>query len=111
KASVQLSNENLLRTVDTHSGLLPTWIQGDMSGPLSSQDLAIAVNGRIAAVSQTFGVGGVTKFDAMVPEGSLHDGRNDVSVFAVQPDGSLEELRGSSLTTTLKTRGGHQVIA
>jgi hypothetical protein len=111
KASVQLSNENLLRTVDTHSGLLPTWIQGDVSGPLDSQDLAIGVNGRIAAMTQTFGVGGVTKFDAMVPEGSLHDGRNDVSVFAVQPNGSLEELKGSSVTTTLKTRGGVQVIA
>ena len=110
KASVQLSNENLLRTVDTHSGLLPTWIQGDVSGPLGSQDLAVAVNGRVAAVTQTFDLGGVTKFDAMVPEGSLHDGRNDVSVFAVRPDGSLEELRGSSVTTTLTTRGGVQVI-
>jgi hypothetical protein len=109
--SVQLSNENLLRIVDTHSGLLPTWIQGQVSGPLDSQDLAVAVNGRVAAVTQTFGVGGVTKFDAMVPEGSLHDGRNDVSVFAVQPAGTLEELRGSSVTTTLKTRGGIQVIA
>ena len=107
---MQLSNENLLRTVDTHSGLLPTWIQGDVSGPLDSQDLAIAVNGRIAAVTQTFGVGGVTKFDAMVPEGSLHDGRNDVSVYAVQPSG-LEELKGSSVTTTLKTRGGIELIA
>ncbi|TMM17831.1 MAG: hypothetical protein E6F97_12660, partial [Actinobacteria bacterium] len=110
KASVQLSNENLLRTVDTHSGLLPTWIQGDVSGPLGSQDLAVAVNGRVAAVTQTFDLGGVTKFDAMVPEGSLHDGRNDVSVFAVQPDGSLEELRGSSVTTSLTRRGGGQVI-
>ena len=110
KASVQLSNENLLRTVDTHSGLLPTWIQGDVSGPLGSQDLAVAVNGRVAAVTQTFDLGGVTKFDAMVPEGSLHDGRNDVSVFAVRPDGSLEELRGSSVTTSLTRRGGGQVI-
>ena len=109
--SVQLSNENLLRTVDTRSGLLPTWVQGKVSGPLDSQDLAVAVNGRVAAVTQTFVVGGVTGFDAMVPEGSLHDGRNDVSVFAVQPDGSLEELRGSSVTTTIQTHGGLQVIA
>ena len=62
-------------------------------------------------MTQTFDVGGVTKFAAMIPEGSLHDGRNDVSVFSVQPGGSLEELRGSSVTTTLKTRGGIQVIA
>jgi hypothetical protein len=111
-ASVQLSDENLLRTVDTRSGLLPTWIQGDVSGSVGpGEDLAIGVNGRVAAVTQTFDVGGVTKFAAMVPDGSLHDGRNDVSVFAVQGDGSLEELRGSSVTTTLKTKGGSQVIA
>jgi hypothetical protein len=111
-SSVQLANENLLRTVDTRSELLPTWIQGTMSGaPGGSEDLAIGVNGRISAVTQSYDQGGVTRFDAMVPDGSLHDGRNDVSVFAVQADGSLEELRGSSVTTTLETRGGVQVIA
>jgi hypothetical protein len=109
-SSVQLSNENLLRTVDTRSELLPTWIQGQVSGQTGDEDVAVAVNGRIAAVTQTYDQGGVTRFDAMVPDGSLHDGRNDVSVFVVQPDGSLEELRGSSVTTTIKTRGGIQVI-
>ena len=56
-------------------------------------------------------VGGATKFDAMVPESSMHDGRNNVSVYVVHDDGSLEELRGSSVTTTLKAKGGGEVIA
>jgi Sulfatase len=110
-SSVQLQNENLLRTVDTRSGLLPTWIQGTISGAQPNEDLAVAVNGRISAVTQSYDQGGVTRFDAMVPDGSLHDARNDVSVFAVQADGSLDELKGSSVTTTLKTRGGVQVIS
>jgi hypothetical protein len=78
---VQLANENLLRTVDLHANLIPTWIQGDLSGGVQDgQALAVAVNGRISAMTQAFVVGGATKFDAMVPESSMHDGRNNVSV-------------------------------
>ena len=38
----------------------------------------------------------------MVPEGSLHDGRNNISVYLVHDDGSLEQLRGSNVVTTLR---------
>jgi hypothetical protein len=108
---VQLSNQNLLRTVDVRSNLLPTWIQGTLTGQQSSEeDLAIAVNGRIAAVTQSFDVGGQAKFAAMAPESSMHNGRNDVSVFVVHDNG-LEELRGSSVTTTIRARGASEVIA
>ena len=34
-----------------------------------------------------------------------------MSVYVVHDDGSLEELRGSSVTTTLKAKGGGEVIA
>ena len=100
-AAVSLENQSLLSTVDTHSDLLPTWIQGDLTGVGPTADLAVAVDGRIAAVTQSFSAGGKSKFDAMVPEGSLHDGRNDVSVYLVTENG-LEQLRGSSVVTTLK---------
>jgi sulfatase-like protein len=99
--SVSLENQNLLQAVDTHSDLLPTWIQGDLTGVGPNEDLAVAVNGRIAAMTQSFPVGGQSKFDAMVPEDSLHDGRNNVSVYLVQGNG-LEELRGSNVSTTIR---------
>jgi sulfatase-like protein len=114
-AGVELGGETLLRTVDTHSDLLPTYVQGQLTGRHGSEeDLAVSVNGRIAAVTHTFEAGGQTKFAAMVPENVMHDGRNDVSVFVVHPGSSalqLEELRGSSVTTTLRARGGGEVIA
>jgi len=106
-AGVSLENQNLLQTVDTHSDLLPAWIQGDLTGVEPDEDLAVAVDGRVAAMTQSFSVGGQSKFDAMVPEGSLHDGRNDVSVYLVQGNG-LELLRGSSVTTTLR---GHVIAS
>jgi hypothetical protein len=99
--SVQLENESLLRTVDLRSNLIPTWIQGDLTGVQPEEDLAIAVNGRIAAVTESFDAGGQAKFAAMVPDSSMHDGRNDVSVYLVQA-GGLEQLRGSSVITTLR---------
>ena len=98
---VQLQNENLLRTVDLRANLIPTWIQGDLTGVAPDQDLAIAVNGRIAAVTQSFDAGGQSKFAAMVPDSSMRDGRNDVSVYVIQ-SGALEQLRGSSVVTTLR---------
>jgi len=108
---VQLGNQNLLQSVDTRSDLLPTWIQGQLTGQHGpEEDLAIAVNGRIAAVTQSFDAGGQPKFAAMVPEWTMHDGRNDVSVFRVEGS-RLEELRGSSVTTTIRARGGGEVIA
>ncbi len=108
---VQIANENLLRTVDLRANLIPTWIQGDLTGGQQpEEDLAISVNGRIAAVTQSFDAGGQAKFAAFVPEGSMHDGRNDVSVFVVHDNG-LEELRGSNVTTTLRARGSGEVIA
>jgi hypothetical protein len=98
---VQLENENLLRTVDLSSNLIPAWIQGDLTGVGPEQDLAIAVNGRIAATTQSFDAGGQSKFAAMVPDSTMHNGRNDVSVYLIQASG-LERLRGSSVITTLR---------
>ncbi len=114
-AGVELQGQPLLKAVDTHSDLLPTYLQGQLTGPHAQvEDLAIAVNGRIAAVTQTFEQGGQTKFAAMVPEDALHDGRNDVFVFLVRSSAGtpqLEELRGSSATTVLRARAGGEVIA
>jgi hypothetical protein len=111
-SGVQLANQNLLQTVDLHANLIPTWIQGDLSGGVhDGDDLAVAVNGRIAAVTEAFDAGGQTKFAAMVPESSMHDGRNDVSVFFAHDNGQLEELKGSSVTTTIQARRGGEVIA
>ena len=62
---VQLANQNLLRTVDLRANLTPTWIQGDLTGgQTEGEDVAVAVNGRIAAMTQSFDAGGQAKFAA-----------------------------------------------
>ncbi|HEV3376949.1 MAG TPA: sulfatase-like hydrolase/transferase [Thermoleophilaceae bacterium] len=88
------------RLVDGHrysnvrrgSGLVPAHITGrlgDGSGRL--RDLAVAVNGRIAAVGRSFRLTGRSgeHFAFMVPEETLGEGHNSVEVFEVVGRGSL----------------------
>jgi hypothetical protein len=76
------------------SGLMPTQIVGDLSGghAPATRDLAVAVNGRIEAVGRSFYLTGdpAEHFAFMVPETSLHAGRNSIEVLEV---GASERLR------------------
>ena len=98
---VHLDDAELLRIVDRNTDLLPTRIQGTISGTRGQDvQLAVGVNGVIAAVTQTNQLEGQTYFSASVPEDTLHTGRNDVQVLVVRGK-TFEELPGSSDTTTL----------
>jgi hypothetical protein len=113
-AGVDLDGRELLNVVDKRTDLLPTWIQGGLTGEHEKNaEIAIAVNGRIQAMTHTFeGVDG-TGFGGMVPESSLHNGRNAVTILVVHhEDGrrTLESLRGTSQTTELVRRGGVELI-
>jgi hypothetical protein len=113
---VDLDGRELLSVVDRHTDLLPTWIQGHLTGNHEqNEELAVAVNGTVAAVTRSFpGPGGETFFSAMVPEKALRNRHNDVAVLAVRRAGgprSFEELRGSTAATMrLARRGGGEVI-
>jgi hypothetical protein len=97
RESVEISGRELLNVVDPATDLIPSYITGTLGGRHSDQqDLAVAVNGRIEAVTRSYTEFGSTKFAALVPERALHAGANDVSVFAVFGN-VLEELPGSDL--------------
>ena len=59
------------------------------------RDLAIAVNGRIAALTKSFHLAedDETLFAAMVPESSFHTGANRVELFEVRDAGARLTLR------------------
>ena len=75
------------------SGLVPAQIAGDLAGGRRRErrDVAVAVNGRIEAVGRTFHLRGDPRehYSVMVPEATLHDGRNAVEVFEVVRGGTL----------------------
>ena len=57
-----------------------------------AEDIAIAVDGRIAAVTRPFPTHGETWIDVMIDETLLDDGRNMVGVYAVRGSGSNTKL-------------------
>lgn len=62
----------------------PSGVSGVVDGFTGGRDLALAVNGRIRAVTRTYSFVGEARFSFMVPEGAFRPGYNDVRVFAVQ---------------------------
>jgi hypothetical protein len=89
--------------VSSRSLILPTQIAGSIAGGPGGavRDLAIAVNGRIEAVGESFHLNvdasqssrAGESFAVMVPESALRAGRNDVRVLEVL-DGSRLRLLG-----------------
>jgi len=84
--------------VDPRSQTVPSWVTGYLEGVPAGRDLAVAVNGRIAATTTSFQLATAkqTLFAAMVPESSFGAGRNVVELF---------ELGGTASKVTLTRLG------
>jgi hypothetical protein len=85
---VELAGAQDYQHVDPASGLVPTHIVASVNGPdRHPRDIAVAVNGTIQAVGNTFtlAVGDAGELvSVMVPESAFHKGSNRVEVF-LQP--------------------------
>jgi hypothetical protein len=113
-AGAQIDGRAFLNAVDPDAEFVPTFLAGTITGRHPSQlDLAVALNGRIAAVTKTFSQDGKTEFSALYPESALRRGRNAVDVFAVRRARGkllLEQLRGSEPSLTLGGSAGREVV-
>ena len=79
---VSLVHEEDYEGVDRGSGYVPAHVVARVDGP-AGQEVAIAVNGTIVAVSSTFTLATApddTILAVMIPEDSLHEGANEVQV-------------------------------
>ncbi|MBA2580499.1 MAG: sulfatase-like hydrolase/transferase, partial [Thermoleophilaceae bacterium] len=77
----------LLRSVDRSASFVPTRITGRIVGQRASGrlDLAVALNGRVEALTRTYTTAGRPQFSALVPESALREGRNELELLAVSP--------------------------
>jgi hypothetical protein len=98
RTRARLVNPRALTAVSKGSGLVPAQIAGSVTGPGKRRDLAVAINGRIEAVTRTFVLRGQRResFAAMVPEQSLRDGDNRVQVFQVTGQRPRLRILGST---------------
>jgi hypothetical protein len=85
KLDVELADAGDYQHVDAATGFIPTHIVASVNGPdRHPRDIAVAVNGTIRAVGNTFklAVGDAGELvSVMVPESAFHKGRNRVEVF------------------------------
>ena len=75
-ARIELDGASLYDAVDPSSGFLPSFVEGRATGLPEGQPLAVAVNGTIAATTQTFEFHDEQRFAAFVPEQTLRRGKN-----------------------------------
>jgi hypothetical protein len=82
---VVVANPDRFRQVRPASGVVPALVTGGVPGlgPGDHRDIAVTVNGRVAAVGATFDLAGTQSFAIMVPDNLLRQGRNDVRAFAL----------------------------
>jgi hypothetical protein len=110
-SAVLIDRAQDLANVRRSTGYVPTQILGRLSwGSLrASDDLAVAVNGTVAATTKAYVSRGATEFSTMIDEQALRDGANDVDVFAVRGTGAgtrLALLGGTDDTTRLVASSG-----
>jgi Sulfatase len=84
-AVVRLDDESRFDQVRRASAFVPARILGEIDASAfgAGSELAISVNGRVAAMTTSFERGGQIRFAALVPETAFREGRNAVDVYAV----------------------------
>ena len=95
-----IDGSNYFGGVDLNAPFILTHITGHMLRPpprnFRPLALAVAVNGFVRAVTETYQEGGEERFAALVPESALQPGHNNVQIYAVSGSGnnaSLERMR------------------
>lgn len=81
--SAFIDNAGLYRRVKPDSGVIPAYVTGSTSGVAPGTDLAVAVNGTVAATGEAYVEHGDRRFSMLVPPESLRRGRNQVVVYAL----------------------------
>ena len=83
-----------LHRVDLGAPDLPFLLQrGSLEGG-PGQPLALAANGRIAAVGRSFEEGGETRYSILLPPSALHDGANRIDLYRVRGTSAAARLQG-----------------
>jgi hypothetical protein len=94
--SVSFPQAGEFRHVDLRTPTVPVHVTGYLKGVPVGRDLAIAVNGRIAATPRSYhlATNNSSIFAAMVPEPYLHQGANRIDVYEITGPGTLRRVGG-----------------
>jgi hypothetical protein len=77
---------------DPAARVVPVHVAGTLEGAAGGEDVAVAVGGRIRALTRSYVYGGRTWFSAVLPEAAFRPGRNAVRVFLLDARGGRLSL-------------------
>ena len=103
-ASVEVHGASLIGAVDPKAVAVPAYLTGRVRGVAVGTALAVAVNGKVAAVTRAYSGLGETRFGAIVSPASFRGGSNEVRVLEVRRAGRtmrLADLGGTARTYRL----------
>jgi len=83
QAVVDQVGSRLLRHLPKDSALVPSPVVGYLTQLRRGGWIALALNGRVAAVSHTYGTGTKLRFTLLAGDSSFRPGPNDVRMFVV----------------------------
>jgi hypothetical protein len=98
QSKVALVEPGAYANVDPKGTTIPIWVTGRVSGGSGPpKDIAVAVNGTVRAVGNTFklATGGGELMGVLVPESSFKKGKNDVEVYEVEAGRQLLKMGGN----------------
>ena len=87
RGTLELDAGGLLAEVRPGGAVVPALISGSLTGVPRDAQLAVAVNGRVAATATHYQEGPVARFAALVPPGAFARGANRVELLAVTGGG------------------------
>jgi hypothetical protein len=95
---VELDSADLLDRFDPGAPVVPSFITGRIVGDVAEGvPLAVAVNGTVGGVTQSFRHADEIRLAAMVPPDAFREGYNSLDVFAVRPVGAGRRLEPLAL--------------
>ena len=94
------------RAVDRRAAVLPLQVAGRVDGLRPDAELAVAVNGRVAATTRAYPREGRLLYAALIPPGSLRDGPNAITVLEVLPGDRLRTIGTAGGAPAAAHRGG-----
>jgi hypothetical protein len=83
QAVVDKVGSGLLRNLPKGSPLVPSPVVGTLPHLRVGQWIALALNGRLAAVAHSYGSGGKLRFSVLPADSAFRTGPNDVRMFVV----------------------------
>jgi hypothetical protein len=93
EAVVDAVGSKLLRNLPKNSPLVPSPVSGKFPALKKGGMLALALNGKIAAVAPTYESGGKLRFSLLPSDSAFRSGRNDVRMFLVSGPVASPDLR------------------